>query len=278
MTSGSGYSQQVQPLLHPTYRGGVGARPDNVETINVANIMSSPSINRLGSLFSSINKSVGSAISNLMTSQHADQTKGTNAGQKPVQRSQIPVFGFESERFASQRQPPNAMPPASSHIIDGSSLSGVGSKVYPTSLPPMMQDIEGPCVIASRDVSITQSKAILTRGQLQPVISNMPPPPPSIRTIASGRETSGQMDGWSSGSGTVSRPLQQMPLQQLQQQQASAETPARRAQSPTMPNVAITSGQTLTAPGRHGHKAASPRMQRGKDCLLQCACFEPHSS
>lgn len=276
MTSGSGYSQQIQPSLHPTYRGGVGARADNVETINVTNIMSSPSINRLGSLFSSINKSVGSAISNLMTSQHPDQTRGTNASQKPVQRSQIPVFGFKSEHSGSQRQPPNAMPPVNSRVIDSSSLSGVGSKVYPTSLPPIMQDIEGLCVITSYDASNTQSKAILSRGQLQPVISTMPRP--SIRTIASGRETSGQMDGWSSGSGTVSRPSQQMPLQQQQQQQPSAETPARRPQPPPMPNVAITSGQTLTAPGRHSHKAASPRMQRGKDCFLQCSSFKSHSS
>lgn len=259
--SGSGFSQQIQPPTHSPYRTGFGSRADNVETINVTNIMSSPSINRLGSLFSSINKSVGSAISNLMASQYPGQTTGVNVGQKPEQRTQISTFGLGSEQFGNQQHPCNAVPSVNSHSIDGFSSSGVGSRVYPTGLPPVVQGVNGHGVMIAAtvgpyDISNAQPKTVVNKDQQQPMQSILPPST-STKSVAPGRETNGQTVDWSGGGGAMSasRPpqvyIQQMPM-----------APSR-LHSPSMPNVAMSSGQNLPASQNQGHVAVSPRMRRG---------------
>lgn len=269
--SGSGFSQQIQPPAHSPYRTGLGGRADNVETITVTNIMSSPSINRLGSLFSSINKSVGSAISNLMASQYPGQATVVTVGQKPDQRTQIlPTFGSGAEQFGSQQRPCSAVPSVNSHSIDGfSSSSGVGSRVYPTGLPPVMQGVSGHGVVmiaataGPYDISNAQPKTVVMskdQQQRQPVQSILPPST-TTKSAAPGRETNGQMVDWSGGGGggggttSASRPpqvhIRQMPL-----------APSR-LHSPSMPNVAMSSGQNLPASQNQSHMAVSPRLRRG---------------
>lgn len=262
--SGSGFSQQIQPPMHSPYRAGFGGRADKVETINVTNIMSSPSINRLGSLFSSINKSVGSAISNLMASQYPGQTTGGNVGQKPEQRTQIPTFGLGAEQFGNQQHPCNTVPSINSHDIDGfSSSSGVGGRVYQTGLPPVMQGVNGHGVMIAATAgpygsSDAQPKTVVNKDQQQQPLQSILPTSASTKSVAPGRETNGQMVDWSGGGGgatSASRPpqvyIQQMPL-----------APSR-LHSPSMPNVAMSSGQNLPASQNQSHMAVSPRMRRG---------------
>lgn len=236
-----------------------------METINVTNIMNSPSINRLGSLFSSINKSVGSAISNLMASQYPGQATVVAPGLKPDQRTQIPAFGSGAEQFGNQQHPCNAMPSVNSHSIDGFTSSGVGSRVYPTGLPPVMHGVNGHGVMIAatagpRDLSNAQPKTVvMSKDQQRQPVQSILPPSTSTKSAAPGRETNGQMVDWSGGGGggttSASRPpqvhIRQMPL-----------APSR-LHSPSMPNVAMSSGQNLPASQNQSHVAVSPRMRRG---------------
>ena len=74
------------------------ASMEGVETVNVTNIIGSPSINKLGSLFSSINKSVSSAFSSFIAAQ---------GGQPPPSQQQQPG----GPGFPPHQQPGGFPPP-----------------------------------------------------------------------------------------------------------------------------------------------------------------------
>lgn len=229
--------------------------------------MSSPSINRLGSLFSSINKSVGSAISNLMASQHPGQTMGASGSQRQ-ERTPILMAGSVPDYHGI----PSVSPSAQHHA--GYPPSAMGSRIYPLNPPSAhsAEDRDRPVSsFAHPSVMDNRSRAIPGHGQSHATLTALPP-----SSAAGVTQPFAPVIVTRTGDWTDSPPSSpghpRLPVHHRQVPSSDLHLPVR-LHSPSMPNVAMATDHNLPGVGitssRQSHLAVSPRMRRGQSVILK---------